>query len=97
MQKISKPEDIDEFKSENEDDIPGLYHMSIGMWMRNNWGLSGGSRLAKWFNTKGIYHPDDMSSIILLSFWRHLNQKPIELDNQIEYYKDYWEKQKSPD
>lgn len=23
------------------------YHMGLGMWMRNNWGLWGGSRLAK--------------------------------------------------
>ena len=35
---------------------------------------------------------DDMSGIILDSFWRHLNQKPIKLDEQVKYYQDYWKK-----
>jgi hypothetical protein len=60
------------------------------MWLRNNWGLWKGSRLSKWFNEKGIQAPDDMSGIILDSFWRHLNGKPLKLDEQIKYYQDYW-------
>jgi hypothetical protein len=50
------------------------YHLGLGMWIRNNWGLWGGSRLSRWFNAQGIYHPDDMSGIILTSFWRYLNE-----------------------
>jgi len=69
-----------------------LYHMSMGLWMRNNWGLWKGSRLAKWFNAQGIIHPDDMSGIILTSFWRHLNNKPIGLDEQVKFYQDWWGK-----
>lgn len=45
------------------------YHMGLGMWMRNNWGLWGGSRLQKYFTDKGITHPDDMSSVILFFYW----------------------------
>ena len=70
-------------------------HFGLGMWMQNNWGLWSGSRLAKWFNGHGIKHPDDMSGIILDSFWRHLNQKPIKLDEQVENYQDYWKKQET--
>ena len=33
-----------------------------------------------------------MSSIILTSFHRKLNEKPIDLKTQIEYYKSYWKK-----
>src|SRR5262249_54668776 len=43
---------------------------------------------------KGIHHPDDMSGVILDSFWRHLNSKPIELDKQIASYEEYWKKTK---
>jgi len=33
-----------------------------------------------------------MSGIILDSFWRQLNGKPIKLDEQIKHYQDYWKK-----
>lgn len=62
--------------------------------MRNNWGLWSGSRLAKYFNEMGIFHPDDMSGIILTSFHRHLNGKDLQLDQQIKYYQEYWEREK---
>jgi hypothetical protein len=67
-------------------------HFGLGMWMRNNWQLWGGSRLSKYFNGLGIFHPDDMSGIILDSYYRHLFKKDIKLVEQIQYYKDYWEK-----
>jgi len=94
LEKLLKPENIEKMRSGTEKDMI-QYHFSLGRWMRNNWGLWGGSRLAKWFNTQGIEHPDDMSGIILNSFWRHLNNKPIKLDQQVKYYQDYWNQQKS--
>ena len=60
--------------------------------MRNNWALWKGSELSRWFNEKGIHHPDDMSGIIFDSFWRHLNNQPLKLEEQIKYYQDYWKK-----
>jgi hypothetical protein len=76
-----------------EDDMI-WYHMGLGMWIRNNWGLWGGLRLAKYFNQLGIYHPDDMSGIILDSYWRKLHNKPIDLEGQIRKYQEFW---KDPD
>jgi hypothetical protein len=94
LKKLLKPEDIEKMKSGTEDDMI-QYHFGLGMGIRNSWGLWGGSRLAKWFNAQGIKHPDDMSGIILDSFWRHLNDKPIKLKEQIKYYQDYWKKQET--
>lgn len=48
------------------------YHFGLGMWMRNNWGLWGGSRLQKYFIDKGKTHPDDMSSVVLFYYWHWL-------------------------
>ena len=45
-------------------------HFSVGMWIRNNWGLWGGSRLQKYFTERNIYHPDDMSGIILEAYYK---------------------------
>lgn len=81
-------------KSWTEDEFSGKAHFGFGMWMRNNWQLWGGSRLSKYFNDKGIFHPDDMSGIILKSYYRYLNNKEIKLDEQIKFYQEYWEKYK---
>lgn len=64
----------------------------IGMWMRNNWQLWGGSRLSKYFNQIGIYHPDDMSGIIMDSYHRYLKNEEIRLDEQVKSYQEYWRK-----
>ncbi|KAF0196860.1 MAG: hypothetical protein FD166_2138 [Bacteroidetes bacterium] len=79
-------------KSWTEEEFCANAHFGFGMWMRNNWGLWGGSRLQAYFNDKGIYHPDDMSGIILTSYYRYLKGDKIELKKQIKSYKTYWEK-----
>lgn len=65
-------------------------HFGLGMWIRNNWGLWRGQTLADYFNSIGIFHPDDMSAIILKSFHRDLNGKNWEVDDQIKSYQEYW-------
>lgn len=91
LKKIFPSEDLEEFKNYKEEDVI-MEHHYLGRWLRNNWGLWAGSRLSKWFNDKGIHHADDMSGIILDSFWRHLHDKPIKLEEQIKHYQDYWKK-----
>ncbi|EAS19580.1 hypothetical protein BBFL7_00126 [Flavobacteria bacterium BBFL7] len=80
-----------------EDDFSARYHMGTGIWMRNNWNLWAGSRLSRYFNKMEIYHPDDMSGIILDSFHRTLMDQPIELEEQVAYYKLYWVVVKKPE
>jgi hypothetical protein len=96
LKKILKPEDVEKMKRGAQGDMV-RYHHGLGRWIRNNWDLWKGGRLSKWFNDKGIYHADDMSGIILDSFWRHLNSKPIELDKQIRGYQNYWKKVREDD
>jgi hypothetical protein len=94
LEKQLKPEIIKKMRDGSEADMI-QYHFGIGLSIRNNWIRPDGSRLAEWFNAQGIYHPDDMSGIILTSFWRHLNKKPIKLEEQIKHHQDYWKKQES--
>lgn len=51
------------------------YHLGLGMWIRNNWGLWGGSRLQKYFRERGINHPDEMSSVVLYHYYDWLSGK----------------------
>ncbi len=83
-----------EIKIWQEDEFTGKVHHSFGMWIRNKWQLWGGSRLSKYFNELGIYHPDDMSGIILTSYHRWLNDKQIELSEQVQFYQAYWAESK---
>jgi|TARA_Y100000310_G_C20685879_1_gene818956 hypothetical protein len=87
LERVLEPEQIEAIRTGTEADTI-QYHFGLGMWIRNNWKLWGGSRLTKWFNAVGVMHPDDMSSIILISFWRHLNNRPIDVGQQIQYYTD---------
>ena len=68
------------------------YHHGLGTWLRNNW-LGGESQLLQFFNELGIQHRDDMSGIILDSYWRKLHGKPIDLEGQVQHYQDYWNKE----
>jgi len=85
----------DEMKENSLQDM-SQYHFGLGVWMRNNWGLRSGSRFSKWFEMKGILNPDDMSGIILKSYYQYLTNQPITLNEQIEFYIRYWEIRKKP-
>ena len=91
---MARPKIINEFKKCPSEELIGKYHFGLGLWMRNNWSLWGGSRLSIYFNNLGIKHPDDMSGIILTSYYRYLNNHDLDLEVQISYYKEYWENAK---
>ena len=61
-------------------------HMGFGMWIRNNWQLWGGSRLSKYMTNQAGAHPDDMSDIILRSYYKYLTGDK-ELAEQVELYR----------
>ena len=84
--------DKTEFKNKEENSGVTELHFGTGMGIRNGWELwKGNNQISRFFKSKGIFHPDDMSSIILTSLHRNLNSKPIELDKQISFYKNYWD------
>lgn len=84
LDRLLKEIDKNEMRALARRDEMIRYHMGLGMWMRNNWGLWGGSRLQKYFTDKGVAHPDDMSSVVLSYYHDWLNDKR-------ETWKD-WEK-----
>ena len=91
LNKLFSPDDIRRIKAAPETDM-FEYQLGWGTWMRSNWGLWQGSRLAQWFNAQGVTHPDDMASIILDSYWRRLHARPVRFEEQVKYYRDFWQK-----
>jgi WD40 repeat protein len=55
---------------------------SLGMGLRNQWGLRQRNPLTKYFNKMGIADGANMSSLIIELFWRHLNGKPLNLEER---------------
>lgn len=78
------------FREASDEAVVSEFHFTLGQSIRNEWGLWKGSRLRKYFEKLGLGHPDDMSGIILTSFFRHLHERDIDLKGQVEYYKTYW-------
>jgi len=89
----SEQKDSDDFKNSSEFDCVALTHHGLGRWLRNNWGLwKKESALYKYFNKMGLWHADDMSSLIIRSYHRHINDKKINLKLQINKTIKYWTK-----
>ena len=59
------------------------FHFGVGLWIRNDWGLWGGSRLQQYFSERGVEHPDDKSGIILYGYQKYLNGIPVRADEII--------------
>lgn len=51
----------------------------LGMWIRNNWGINGGSRLLKYFTDRNVgekmFGNDEISGIIIDQYILWLNGK----------------------
>lgn len=60
------------------------YHMGLGSWIRNNWGLWAGSRLQQYFIHNKVTHPDDMSHIVIVGYNKYLNGKQMEQESLIQ-------------
>lgn len=79
----------DEIK--NAENIVG-FHFGLGMWIRNNWGLWGGSRLQLWFNNQGLNNPDDISGLILSVYQEYLQKGFIDTREKLTEVKKEYEK-----
>jgi hypothetical protein len=62
----------------------GEIHFGLGMFLRNTWGLWGGSRLKCYFEHQGIENPDHMSEMIIETYFMKLNNIRINEDSLIK-------------
>lgn len=69
LDKMLVPEDKEYLLTEEKAAI--MVHHTLGRWIRNNWGLWGGSELKDVLAKQGIDHPDDMSHYIIEEYIKH--------------------------
>lgn len=68
-------------------------HHHLGQALRNEWSLwEDDSPLKLAFFGIQIYHPDDMTGIILSCVHRTMMDKPSDIPQQVEKYHAYWMK-----
>jgi hypothetical protein len=75
------------FKNMPERQAVRRAHMGLGMYIRNDWFRRGGSALPQLLQAR---HLDDASSIVLTSYWRYLNGRPLDVEQQIACYHRWW-------
>ncbi len=66
-------------------------HFGAGLALRNGELNQTNSKVRKYLIRRGIFHRDDLSSIVLLSAVRRVRGEPIELNGQIAEYRKYWQ------
>lgn len=82
---IDRSSERDWFLSEVEDKAVSETHYSLGVWIRDEWGLwKKNTRIYKLLLGLGLTHADDMSAFILRSFHRFLNDRELRLFEQVE-------------
>lgn len=91
LNKMLSESELDDIRTMDELQLSSLHH-GLGQWIRNNWGLWAGGTLAKYFNNLGLSHPDDMSGLIITTFWHHLKGEPLGIDREIKKYQDFWKR-----
>lgn len=92
LENIMTSKELKAYKGMSESDAVLTYNASLGLWIRDNWGLwAGDSALETHLNGIGIDHPDDMSAYILRAFHRYLSGVSI---NPSELNKQYRAKKK---
>ena len=71
-----------------EDKVDSVLSPRLGLWMKLNWSFYEGSRLSHYLRSAGVTYPDDMASFLLLAWYRHLNQQPVEIKELATFYKE---------
>ena len=99
---LKKCDDEGDGEESGEDRFMSMVHHSFGQALRNEWYLwwfkdhkyetwpIERPKIVEWFNDRQIYHADDMSTIILITMYRKYFDRPVELDEQIKRYHDFW-------
>jgi hypothetical protein len=72
------------FKRVEEEIAAKKLHFSLGRWIIHNWGFYGGSRLSHYIKKMGLSHPDDQAQLIIRTYHRYLNKKPLDIKKTAE-------------
>ena len=88
LERLTDADMIEKFRNAPEDTIATKLHFSLGRWIILNWGFYEGSRLSHHLKEAGLSFPDDMARFIIVSWHRKLNDRPLEVEDQISSFQE---------
>lgn len=94
LELLSSKESIEKFKNASEDIVAHKLHFGLGRWIDYNWNFEKGSRFEYYLKGLGLKERDHMMQFTIVSWHRHLNNKPLEIEEQVKMYDDIIEKKR---
>lgn len=88
LDKKIEPEGLNAFKNYTEDEAASKSFFGFGRWMSYNWGLDEGSRLSHYFRTQGLSNVEDIIRVLMITYHRHINDKPLDTESLIKHFKE---------
>lgn len=85
------PADVQETTRQAASAEIAVDHLGAGRALRNGELNRWDSGVRQLLVRKGLYHPDDMSGIVLLSAARRLRGERTGFEDQVTHYREYWE------
>jgi len=85
---------IQKFTNAPEDIVATKLHFGLGRWISVYWNFIEGSRYVEYLRQLGITDPDHMIQFTIVSYHRHKNNKPLDVEGQVAKYKDLREEKR---
>lgn len=82
------------FTNAPEEVVAKKLHFGLGRWISVYWNFIEGSRYVEYLRQLGIVDPDHMIQFTIVSYHRYKNNKPLEIEKQVENYKALVEKKR---
>lgn len=84
LDKMSSPDSKNKIREGREEIVVQRLSRGLGKWMLINWNFYEGSRLSHYLKNLGVSHPDDMVAYLIASYYRYLNELPLQLEERAE-------------
>lgn len=82
------------FTNAPEEVIAKKLHFGLGRWISVYWNFIEGSRYVEYLRQLGITDPDHMIQFTIVSYHRYKNNKPLNVEAQVERYKELREQKR---
>jgi len=91
---LSPEEALRKFSNAPEEIIATKLHFGLGRWISVYWNFIEGSRFVEYLRQLGITDPDHMIQFTIVSYHRHKNNKPLDIEGQVAKYKELREQKR---
>jgi hypothetical protein len=86
LDRLSPKESLERLRKIDEVTMARKLHFGLGKWISHNWNLVEGSRYSQYLKGLGLVFADEMIDFTLVSYHRHLTQKPQEIAERVKTY-----------